>query len=210
MDTNGRVAAWAIDHGAKGLVPSDPSFASTIFPNDTPAHAAAMAPTESDCALWGMAAMKGAGVAHPLLDRPYWGHTDAISDVIEIGRALGALMPIATLPQIGDLLVLTGPEHVVVVVGVTGSGSVRILTCVDGGQGAHGAGIAEVARTWNGAPPPTVRGPVLGARRIIAVVRTALMDADVGGISSPSDVLAIEAKLLLDAARTVDPGPDAA
>lgn len=110
---------------------------------------------QSSCALLARAVWRLAGCSHPILAAPYR-IGRAVSDVVEIATDAGAWHEPGDgeMPGAGDVLLVGDPghEHVAILVSVeatVGLGGWTVRS-VDGGQGAHGAGIAARTRTWPG------------------------------------------------------------
>lgn len=95
--------------------PSSPwraDYLDLIAPGETPHRAAEMA-TMYGCALVARGYLRRF-IQHPLLDAPYaTGH--AVSDLMTIARAAHAVRPMHELPQLGDIVLVSAPEHVWIV-----------------------------------------------------------------------------------------------
>lgn len=116
----------------------------------------------SSCALLVRATWAACGVRHPILEAPYRTGR-AMSDVVQIGREAGALLPLTARPRPGDAVVVTGGEHALTVTAWEGD----TLHSIDGGQGPGGRAILSRDRPW--------RPGWVGDRRIIAIVDADLL-----------------------------------
>lgn len=130
--------------------------AQTILPNDSLAWALGYLedkgnprPT-STCGVVGEEALRIRGCSHPLLSTPYKQRvTHAISDLVAMSTSWGAWTQnparLAEYPEVGDILVLTGPEHVINIVG-TEAATGEVLGIAGGGcsppdENGHGGGL---------------------------------------------------------------------
>lgn len=115
----------------------------------------------SSCALTVRGLWVRAGVQHPILLAPYR-TGKAVADVVEVAREAGALRSLSSGYIIGpaDILVLTGPEHVLTVTLQRGD----TIESVDGGQRDGGGFEAILAKTR------TLVGDVLGGRQVIEII----------------------------------------
>lgn len=118
-------------------------------PTETLSESYFAAPETSGCALVVRGLWRLSGLDHPILAMPYRiGH--AVSDVIEIARTFGAWHPAplgSRRPEVGDVVVIGGPEHVLTVTAVDGDW----YTSVDGGQRDDKGqqAIAARVRRWH-------------------------------------------------------------
>ena len=137
---------------ADGLRYPDPRYVDLLMPAgiEPPANRAALA-GQSSCALLVRALLRACGCTHPFLLRPYRVGR-AVSDVIQIARDAGAWHEPgdAERPAAGDAVIVGAPghEHAYVVTAVRSHAPGWRVDSIDGGQGAHGAGIAARTRSW--------------------------------------------------------------
>lgn len=109
------VAGWG--SGEKRSLEQRVAYGQLLYPYDTRDHMMSMETSQSSCATAAGGVMERIGAEHKLIDRSYWGHTDAVSKLIQIARELGILVD-ATKPSSG----VPDPEGVCIcLVGNNGS-----------------------------------------------------------------------------------------
>jgi hypothetical protein len=138
-----------------GWLARDPfMYAALVFPYDTLERRPVLAASLSSCALLGHAYYRLLGLADARLARPYDGHSDAVTVVLEAARAEGAWRtPSRDVkpPGVGDALLMgrngdktwgePAFEHVAIV--VDAEPETGALVCVEGGQGIAGTSIGR-------------------------------------------------------------------
>lgn len=164
LEAGARLAsALSVARGWVGLGagPKADAYTRVILPNDPPRAALAHANlqvvrTFSSCALVALAYYRALGVADPRLSAPYLGRSDAVTQVVTIGRRLGAWrLPLnGARPDVGDVVLIgangdlrwgTPPyEHVCILTGRDGAN----VDAVEGGQGRGGAQIGANLYTY--------------------------------------------------------------
>lgn len=98
----------------------------------------------SCCALLVRAYWLALGIAHAVLVDRYRDR-QAVADVARVARDAHALLSVTARPRVGDVVIVTGPEHVSTIVEWRGD----VAVCIDGGQGRGGSAIGEVLRAWS-------------------------------------------------------------
>lgn len=105
----------------------------------------------SGCALVARGLLRSLGVAHERLGVPYR-PGKAVADVFAIARDAGAWVDghADAVPSPGDIAILTGPEHVCIVLEVRADAdALRVVSCDGGQKDANGVQcVQQRERTW--------------------------------------------------------------
>jgi hypothetical protein len=117
-----------------GLSFSEPSragYVAALFEDEQPARGSQMAGAMSSCALLVRALWRRFGLADSRLRAPYVPGR-VMADLVAMAHEAGAWRTPGRLAELepGDAVLLTGPEHILVVESVEGD----VVTSVDGGQ----------------------------------------------------------------------------
>lgn len=161
-------AAWA--DGLRADVPDDAAAIRELYGIPTAGTEWDLLYT-SGCALVAGGILARSGVAVPWAGKPY-APSSAVSRLFEFARGSGCLHPpTGDGPLASDIVILTGPEHVLTVIDRVGD----TVTSVDGGQ-AWPRIIHRVERSWQKAGLDYyVMRSGSSARRVLAVIDSAAL-----------------------------------
>jgi hypothetical protein len=116
----------AVGLGSTGPLERQQRYEAWLFPHDEPRAAAQMADAMYSCGLNALACLRASGVDAPELAEPYQPHAGAVVAWLgNIARRMGAYVDLSTPAAVakapplryGDVLVVDGPVHVIVLTG---------------------------------------------------------------------------------------------
>lgn len=135
----------AVGLGSTGPLERQQRYEEWLFPTDEPRAAAQMADAMYSCGLHARACLRASGVDAPELSEPYQPHCGAVVTWLgDIARRMGAYVDLSTPSAVakapplryGDVLVVDGPVHVIVLTGEDGDGAT--FTTSEGGRPERG------------------------------------------------------------------------
>lgn len=131
--------------GSTGPLDRQRRYEQWLFPQDTPMAAAQMADAMYSCGLNALSCLRASGVDAPELAEPYQPHAGAVVAWLgSIARRMGAYVDLSTPAAVakapplrfGDVLVVDGPVHVIVLTGEDSDGVT--FTTSEGGSPEYG------------------------------------------------------------------------
>lgn len=148
-----------------GLVPGEDQYIQLCYPHDSPDSARTMSKRQSACALVAGGYLLCLGLRSHRLSGPYFGKTNAVSRLVQIGADHDALSRYS-LPDMGDIAIIGSGlgTHALVSLGDYREGGEEFLLSVDGGRGPIREARRRIVYTDSG--KPALRDQALGTRVI--------------------------------------------